>query len=204
MNMEQGTGNEAPSTPPLPERERGPGGEVTLPHVLSSTPIYKGRIIDVRVDEIEIEPGRVFKRDVVSHPGAVVILPVDAQGRILWITQYRYAAARTLLELPAGTLEEGEEPLETAKREIVEEVGFAADTWHDLGGFYSAPGFCSEYLFAYLATGLHEDQADGDEDEDITVLPLTLEETYARLDAGEIIDAKSIATLLLYLRHARL
>ena len=171
-----------------------------LPKVVSSTPIYHGRVIDVRVDEIEIEPGRVFKRDVVAHPGAVVILPVDAQGRILWITQYRYAAAETLLELPAGTLEEGEAPIETARREIVEEVGYAAGTWQELGGFYSAPGFCSEYLHAFLATDLREDQADGDEDEDITVVPLTLEETYTRLDAGEIIDAKSIATLMLYLR----
>ena len=173
----------------------------SFPRVVSSTPIYRGRIIDVHIDDIEVEPGRVYKRDIVGHPGAVVILPVDAQGRLLWITQYRYAAGKTLLELPAGTLEVGELPIETAKREIVEEVGFAAETWHDLGGFYSAPGFCSEYLYAYLATDLHEDQADGDEDEDITVLPLTLEETYARLDAGEIIDAKSIATLMLYLRY---
>jgi ADP-ribose pyrophosphatase len=171
------------------------------PRIVASTPIYKGRVIDVRVDEIELEPGRVFKRDVVGHPGAVVILPVDAQGRLLWITQYRYAAGKTLLELPAGTLEEGESPLATAQREIVEEVGFAAATWHDLGGFYSAPGFCSEYLYAYLATDLREDQADGDEDEDITVIPLSLEETYARMDAGEITDAKSLATLMLYLRH---
>jgi ADP-ribose pyrophosphatase len=171
------------------------------PRVVSSTPIYKGHIIDVRADEIEIEPGRVYKRDIVGHPGAVVILPVDAQDRLLWITQYRYAAGKTLLELPAGTLEVGESPIETAKREIVEEVGFAAATWHDLGGYYSAPGFCSEYLYAYLATDLREDQADGDENEDIAVLPLTLDETYARLDGGEIVDAKSIATLMLYLRH---
>jgi ADP-ribose pyrophosphatase len=172
------------------------------PRVISSTPIYHGRVIDVRVDEIEVEPGRVYKRDVVSHPGAVVIMPVDAEGRILWITQYRYAAARTLLELPAGTLEEGEEPLACAHREVIEEVGFAAGDLQPLGGFYSAPGFCSEYLHAFLATSLRETYAAGDEDEDITVVPLTLEETYARLDAGEIIDAKSIATLLLYLRRS--
>jgi ADP-ribose pyrophosphatase len=171
------------------------------PRVVSSTPIYHGRVIDVRVDEIEVEPGRVYKRDVVSHSGAVVIIPIDDQDRILWITQYRYAAGKTLLELPAGTLEAGEEPLECAHREIVEEVGFAAGDLVPLGGFYSAPGFCTEYLHAFLATGLREDYADGDEDEDITVIPLTLEETYARLDAGEIVDAKSIATLLLYLRR---
>jgi ADP-ribose pyrophosphatase len=128
-------------------------------------------------------------------------MPVDDEGRILWITQYRYAAGKTLLELPAGTLEVGEEPLACARREIVEEVGFAAGELTPLGGFYSAPGFCSEYLHAFLATGLREDFADGDEDEDITVIPLTLDETYARMDAGEITDAKSLATLMLYLRR---
>lgn len=172
------------------------------PKVLFSTPIFQGRVIEVRVDEVELEPGRTVKREVVGHPGAVVILPVDDEGRILWITQYRYAAGKTLLELPAGTLEPDETPEATARREIVEEVGFAADTWEELGGFYSAPGFCSEYLYAYLATGLRADYADGDEDEDIAVLPLTLEETFERLDAGDIEDAKSIATLMLYLRRS--
>ena len=167
---------------------------------LSSTPIHKGRVIEVRQDEIEVRPGLVVKRDVVSHPGAVVIIPVDAAGRIHWITQYRYAAGKTLLELPAGTLEHNEEPEACARREIVEEVGVAASSWRSLGGFYSAPGFCSEYLHAFLATDLREEYADGDEDEDIEVLPLTLDESFARLDAGEIEDAKSIATLLLYLR----
>jgi ADP-ribose pyrophosphatase len=171
------------------------------PRVLSSSPIHKGRIIDVHQDEIEVRPGLVVKRDVVEHPGAVVILPIDSEGRILWITQYRYAAKRSLLELPAGTLEEGEEPEACARREIVEEVGFAASDWRRLGGFYSAPGFCSEYLHAFLATGLTEDYAEGDEDEDISVLPLTLDETMSRIEAGEIEDAKSIATLLLYLRR---
>ena len=171
--------------------------------VISTTPIFQGRVIDMHVDEVEFEPGRISRREVVTHPGAVVIIPVDEQGRILWITQYRYAAGKTLLELPAGTLEPDETPLATAQREIVEEVGFAAAAWRELGGFYSAPGFCSEYLYAYLATDLQEDYAAADEDEDITVIPLTLDETYARLDAGEIIDAKSIATLMLYLRQAK-
>lgn len=167
---------------------------------LASTPIHKGRVIEVRQDEIEVRPGLVVKRDVVSHPGAVVIIPVDGDGRIHWITQFRYAAGKTLLELPAGTLEEGEEPEACARREIIEEAGVTANRWRALGGFYSAPGFCSEYLHAFLATDLREEYADGDEDEDIEVLPLTLEESLARLDAGEIEDAKSIATLLFYLR----
>lgn len=175
--------------------------DAPTPRVLSSQPIYNGHYIDVRVDEIELEPGHIVKRDVVGHPGAVVILPMDAGERILWITQYRYATGKTLLELPAGTLEPEEAPELCARRELVEEVGFAADTWQAMGGFYSAPGFCSEYLHAFLATDLREEHADADEDEDIAVLPLTLDETYVRLDAGEITDAKSIATLLLYQRR---
>lgn len=172
-----------------------------FPILIGSQPIYRGRAVSLRVDEIEVKSGVNVRREVVEHPGAVVILPVDGEGRILWIRQYRYAAGRDLLELPAGTLEPGEEPEATARREIVEEAGVRADTWQRLGGFFSAPGFCTEYLHCYLATGLTPDQADGDEDEDIVVVPMTLEESLAMVDRGELEDAKSLAALLLYLRR---
>jgi ADP-ribose pyrophosphatase len=131
------------------------------------------------------------------------MLAVDAEERILWIRQHRWAAGRELLELPAGTLEANEEPAACAKRELAEETGFAAAQWQALGGFYSAPGFCDEYLYAFAASNLTPQQADGDDDEDITLEPLTLEETLARVDAGDIVDAKSLATLMLYLRTQR-
>jgi ADP-ribose pyrophosphatase len=131
----------------------------------------------------------------------VVIVPVDAEGRVLWIRQYRYAAGRTLLELPAGTIEQGEQPLACAQREIQEETGFAARDWLALGGFYSAPGFCSEYLHAFAASNLTPaPDAHMDDDEDIAPHPLTVEESLAALDAGEVEDAKSIAALHLWLR----
>jgi ADP-ribose pyrophosphatase len=171
-----------------------------FPILIGRREIYNGRVISLRVDEIEVRSGTNVRRDVVDHPGAVVMLAVDAKGRLLWVRQLRYAAERELLELPAGTLEQGEEPEACARRELAEETGFAAETWRSLGGFYSAPGFCTEYLHAFAATDLREEHADGDEDEDIEVVPLTLDEALARLDAGEIVDAKSIATLLLYLR----
>jgi ADP-ribose pyrophosphatase len=170
------------------------------PVLIGSQEVFEGRVISLRVDEIEFAPGKNVRREVVSHPGAVVIVPVDAEGRILWVRQPRWAAQRNLLELPAGTLEPGEEPEATARRELVEEVGVAATEWRRLGGFFSAPGFCSEYLHCYLATGLHADYADGDEDEDIEVVPLTLEESWALIDAGELEDAKSLSGMLLYLR----
>jgi ADP-ribose pyrophosphatase len=174
--------------------------EQKYPVLIASQTVLEGRVIKVRVDDVEVRPGLKVRRDVVSHPGAVVMLAVDAEGRILWVRQHRWAAQRELLELPAGTLEDGEDAETCARRELSEETGFAAAAWKELGGFYSAPGFCDEYLYAYLATELRPEHADGDDDEDITVEPLTLEESLARVDAGEIVDAKSLATLMLYLR----
>ena len=171
-----------------------------FPILIGTRTVYQGRVIEVRVDDIEVSNGLNVRRDVIKHPGAVVMLALDPEGRILWVRQHRWAARRELLELPAGTLEHNEAPEACARRELVEEAGFAAETWRELGGFYSAPGFCDEYLHAFLATDLHAEYADGDEDEDITVEPLTLEESLARVDAGEIVDAKSLATLMLYLR----
>lgn len=175
-------------------------GQDSQHRIVSSQSIYEGRVFDLRVDDIEFAPGHVLRRDVIVHPGAVVIIPVDNEGRILWVAQYRYAAGMTLLELPAGTLEDGENPEACARRELIEEVGFQAHAWQTLGGFYSAPGFCTEYLHAFAATELMEAYADGDEDEEIEVLPLTPEETLQRMDSGEIRDAKSLATFLLYQR----
>ena len=123
-----------------------------FPILIGSQEIYQGRVINLRVDEIEIKDGLNVRREVIEHPGAVVIVPVDRDGRVLWVRQHRYAAGRELLELPAGTLEHGETPETTARRELPEETGFAAGSWQKLGGFFSAPGFCSEYLHAFLAT----------------------------------------------------
>ncbi|HLF76837.1 MAG TPA: NUDIX hydrolase [Dehalococcoidia bacterium] len=174
--------------------------EQRYPILVGTLPIYKGRVINLRVDEIEFPTG-IVRREVVEHGGAVVIVPVDAEGRILWIRQHRWAAQRELLELPAGTLEKGETPEATARRELPEETGFAAATWVSLGGFYSAPGFCEEYLYAFAASDLTPEEAQGDDDEDISVEPLTLDETFARIDAGLVEDAKSLAALMLYLRR---
>ena len=171
-----------------------------FPILIGSREIYDGRVVSLRVDEIEVASGLNVRREVVGHPGAIVVLPVDAEGRVLWVKQYRYAAGRELLELPAGTLEKDETPEATARRELAEETGFAAATWRALGGFFSAPGVCSEYLDCFLATNLHEEHADGDEDEDIEVVPLSLDESLALIDAGEVEDAKSLSGMLLYLR----
>lgn len=171
-----------------------------VPTVVGSERIYEGRVIKVRVDELETDSGLRMRRDVVEHPGAAVIVSMDAAGLIYWVRQYRHATGQTLLELPAGTLESGEDPEACARRELAEETGFAAAEWQPLGGFFTAPGFCSEYIHAFAATSLSPESADGDEDEDIEVVPLSLEDSLRAIDAGGVIDAKSIAALHLYLR----
>ena len=171
------------------------------PILIGSREIYEGRVISLRVDEIEVKNGLNVRREVVVHPGAVVVLAVDEQERIIWERQYRYAAGRQLMELPAGTLEAGEDPEQCARRELIEETGFAGATWELLGRYFSAPGFCTEYMHCFLATGLTPEEAEGDEDEDIEVVPLTLEESLAMIDRGEVEDAKSLAAMHLYLRR---
>jgi ADP-ribose pyrophosphatase len=174
--------------------------EKQFPRLVNRRLVHEGRVIDVYVDDVALNDQLTVRRDLVKHSGAVVILAVDEQDRILWIRQSRWAAARELLELPAGTLEDGEDIEACARRELIEETGFAASTWEKLGGFFSAPGFCDEYLHAFAASGLKPEQADGDEDEDITLEPLTLDQTLAIIADGQVEDAKSLATLMLYLR----
>jgi ADP-ribose pyrophosphatase len=149
---------------------------------------------------VSFPSGARGERVVVSHGGATVILAVDDQQRILWIRQNRYAIEKVLLELPAGGLEKGEAPDVCAARELAEETGYTG-TVTPLGAFFTAPGFCNEKLYAFLATDLRPESAIGDEDEEIELVPLTLEESLARVDAGEVEDAKSLSTLFLYMRQ---
>ena len=169
------------------------------PEVVSSAVPYTGKLVTLRVDQVRFESGSTGERVVVSHPGATVILAVDNEGRILWIRQNRYAIGRELLELPAGGLEPGEPPDACAARELAEETGYTG-TLTPLGAFFTVPGFCTERLYAFLATNLRPEVLAGDEDEEIEVVPLTLEDSLARVDSGEIEDAKSLSTLFLYLR----
>jgi ADP-ribose pyrophosphatase len=169
------------------------------PEVLSTKTPYVGKLVTLRVDQVRFESGNTGERVVVSHPGATVILALDDQQRILWIRQNRYAIGRELLELPAGGLEPGEDPAFCAGRELQEETGFSG-TLTALGAFFTVPGFCTERLFAFLATDLKHAPLPGDEDEEISLEPLTLEESLAKVDSGEIEDAKSLSTLFLYMR----
>jgi len=169
-----------------------------IPEVIDSRRAHDGWL-HVRVDTLRYPSGSERTTEVMEHGGAVVMLAFDSEGRVLFVRQYRHATGRWLIELPAGTIDPGEEPAVCAEREIQEETGYRPRRMERLGGFYSAPGFCSEYLHAYLCTDLVESRLDGDE-ETIHLGRLTLKEALAKISAGEISDAKTSATLLLYLK----
>ena len=161
---------------------------------LSTSRPWTGRRIGIRIDEVERSDGYRTTREVVEHPGAVAILAWDGE-RLAMVRQWRHATGSVLLEIPAGTLEPDEPPADTARRELAEEVGLAAASWVDGPRFYTAPGFCTELMHLYLATELHEEHADGDEDEQLEPSWLSLADALAAIDDGRIMDAKSIAAI---------
>lgn len=165
--------------------------------LINSKTVYSGRIFRVEVVEMRLPDGKVRSFDLVQHSGAVALVPVDNEGRILFVRQYRLGAGRDLLELPAGTLEAGEDPDSCAAREIREETGLAAKKIQKLGAFFMAPGYSSEYLHIYLATGLYPDRLTGDEDEFLELEAIPVEKVYEMVRAGQLEDGKSLAALLL-------
>jgi ADP-ribose pyrophosphatase len=170
----------------------------TASRKVSERTIYTGRVVHLRVDTFETADGRRYDREIVVHRGAVVMVPVAEDGSVYLVRQLRVPAGRTLLELPAGTLEPGEDPLVCARRELQEEIGFQAGQIERLGGFFSAPGFCTEYLHIFVARDLAPSQLDGDEDETIEVVKLSPAAVRAAARRGEIEDAKTLAALFLY------
>lgn len=165
--------------------------------VLRTEKRYNGRAFDVRRDEVKLPDGRSVWFDVVVHGGAVVILPLDDDGNLLFVRQYRHPAGQELLELPAGTLEENEPPEECARREIREETGMAANAMIRLGGFYLAPGYSTEYMHVFLARALSPAPLEADADEFLSVERVPLSSVFQMATQGQIQDAKSLAALFL-------
>ena len=162
--------------------------------------VHEGRYLTIYEDEMLAAGGSVHLWTTVHHPGAIVVVPVTGEGEILLVRQPRPCAEDTLLELPAGTREEGEEPAITARRELQEEIAHDSESMTPLGGFYSAPGFCDEFLYLFLATDLTPvEGVEADPDEEITVVPTPATAIPDLIRSGEIRDAKSIAGLLRYL-----
>ena len=183
-----------------------PGQDVSpeegLPEVVTSEVALRSHLFDVVEQRLRFADGHEIDRTIVQHPGAVAIVVIDDQGRWLLVEQYRHAARQHLLEVPAGGREEGETPEATAAREIREETGFAADSIVPLGGAWAAPGFLTEYMHYFLATGLHADPLPQDGDENIgEPRRMSYEEVLTAIDDGTIQDAKTIVAAMLWQRH---
>ena len=168
--------------------------------ILSSRIVYKGSHIQVREDRV-IEPaGHECSREIVVHPGAVCIVARPTPEEVILIRQYRHATGRELLEIPAGTLHEGEDPRECAIRELEEEAGYLASTMTERCRFWTTPGFTNEFMYLYEATGLTKTQIHPDDDEVIEVDLVSRTEALQMVDDGRIQDAKSILGLLRVLK----
>ena len=159
--------------------------------------IYEGRIIKVRVDTVKLPGARETSREVVEHAASVVMVPIDDEDNVILVRQYRYAVGRALLEAPAGMVEPSESPGDCAQRELQEEIGYRAKFMRPLGGFWSSPGFCTEYMYAFLAKGLLPSRLSADDDESIHVEKFPLSAITRLIRVGEIEDAKTIAALLM-------
>ncbi|MDP9309238.1 MAG: NUDIX hydrolase [Actinomycetota bacterium] len=156
--------------------------------------VFEGKLISV-----DLERWSDHEREVVHHPGAVAIVAIDGAGRVTLVRQLREPTRKRLLELPAGTREPDEEPLATAKRELVEEAGLGGGEWRLLATFFSTPGFCDELVSVYVAEGVEETERQPQEDEEIELVRVAADDLESVLP--EIEDAKTLVGLLLYLRE---
>lgn len=164
--------------------------------VIRSQRIYDGHVVSLRVDEVALPSGRTAVREIVEHRGAVAIVPLTADGQVLLVRQYRAPLGRRLLEIPAGTMEPGESAEDCAVRELAEEVGMRAARWQALGTIYPSPGFLTEAVHLFTAGELSPHPAEAEE-EGMEIVSLPLAEARRLVLAGEIVDAKSVAGILL-------
>ena len=168
---------------------------------VSTKKIYRGHILNLRIDTITKEDGSRVNREIVEHTDCVAIIPVDKDNNILMVRQPREAIGKNLLEIPAGGIEPGEDPLQAVHREMREETGYRPEKITRIGGFYASPGYCTEYLHLYLATELHEAPLHAEDTDDIKLVRIPISDIPQLISSGEICDAKSISGLLLILPH---
>ena len=160
--------------------------------------IYKGRIIDIYADDVRLPNGKEGKREYVSHRGGAAILPIDAEGNVYLVRQFRYPYREVILEIPAGKLEAGEDPAETAKRELEEETGYRCTELVPYGVLYPTPGYTNEHLYIYLASGLTKGTVHLDEDEFVNLVVLPFDTVYQMVLDNRIRDAKTSFAILRY------
>jgi ADP-ribose pyrophosphatase len=155
--------------------------------------IFEGRIIDLYLDEVSLPNGKTSSREIIKHPGAVAVIAITEEEKILLVEQYRKALERTLIEIPAGKLEKGEDPRESAKRELMEETGYTCENLEHITSFYTSPGFANELVHIYQATGLKQErELQLDEDEFVSVMEVTYDEALNLVKEQKIFDAKTM------------
>ncbi|WP_318617247.1 NUDIX hydrolase [Sporosarcina sp. YIM B06819] len=165
---------------------------------ISGETLFEGKVITLRVEEVELPDGNRAKRELIKHPGAVAVIPITAEGKLVLVEQYRKALERSLIEIPAGKIDLGEEPEITAVRELEEETGYGAREFSYIQSFATSPGFADEIIHLYLARDLYkiDNPAAGDEDEFIELLEVTIEQAEDMVATGKIFDAKTAFAVL--------
>jgi len=172
--------------------------------VLSTQELYHGRAVNLRQDTVGKPSGRKTTREVVEHSDCIVAVPVDEQGNVLLVRQFRQAVGKFLLEVPAGGIDPEETPVECVRRELQEEIGYLPRKIEKLGGFYAIPGYGTEFLHCYLARELIPSRLVAEDTEDIELVPVSQNQILKLIASGEICDAKSIAALLIFLSTKQL
>ncbi len=163
---------------------------------LKRNTIFEGRIVKLYVDEVQLPDGKTSTREIVEHPGAVAVIAITDEGKLVLVEQFRKPLERTLVEIPAGLIEEGEDPQETAKRELGEETGYTCRSIKYVTSFYTSPGFCDEVIHLYFAEGLKKDsRLQLDEDEFVDVLEVTYDEALQLMKEKKIYDSKTVYAL---------
>ena len=166
---------------------------------LSSQTVFEGQIVKLRVDNVEMPGGRESTREIVEHGEVVAMVVLDEQNQIIMVEQFRRAVGMSLLEIPAGGIDPGEDEVAAVRRELREEIGYLPRKIEKLVSFYAAPGYCTEYLHLYLATDLVPSRLHAEDTEGISLVRVPLDQVVALITSGRICDGKSVAGLLLYL-----
>ena len=175
-----------------------PTDEALREVTIASTRTFKGNLINVRVDRVRLSDGTESRREVVEHPGAVAVLPMLDEGRVILERQFRQPTREVLWEIPAGTLTPGESPADCARRELEEEIGYRPESLEPLASVYLAPGYSSEMIHLFVARGLCKVATNRDHDERIHPVVIEFERVLAMIAAGEIKDAKTVCAVLLW------
>ena len=163
--------------------------------------IFSGKVVSLQVDEVELPNGKTSQREIVKHPGAVAVIAVTPEKKMVLVEQFRKALERVLVEIPAGKLEKGEDPYDTAMRELEEETGYACKNLEFVASFYTSPGFCNEIVHVYAAKDLYKKPAATDEDEFVNVMEVSLDEAL-QLWRKKIYDQNGFAVQYLQLQEA--